>query len=259
MKKLLFLVFIAGFVFSCKDNDKPSTPSTTVNLNFKATYDGEPFVVYQAYNYPDGQKIRFQNFDFFVSNITLLGEGTTADYVLSEVEFFDFEDNIDLAAAQKAQTVNFDKVPLGTYKGIQIDFGVPAGLNNSDAGKLPTDDPLRQHFSSHFWSDWGSFIFMKLEGIYDSTGDGVFNQSDIGFEHHPGTNDVLTSVTKLKSFTLEKDKPFELDLVADALKIYIHNGTALDLSDPANKDTQDFSKMPLAIELMSHWEAALSF
>ena len=256
MKKFLFLVFVAATVFSCGDDNQPATPSATVNLNFKAVYNGDPLVLYQPLNYPDGKQIRMQNFNFFVSNITLLGEGATADYVLSEVAYFDFNDNLDVAAAQKALTRKYEEVPLGTYSGVRIDFGVPASLNNADAGKLDNSNPLRQEFSSHFWSDWGSFIFMKSEGIYDLTGDGVFNQDDVGFEHHPGTNAVLTSVTKLKPITLEKGQVFDLNLSADVYQIYVNNGVALDLSNPDNRNTQELSDIPLAIDLMSHWEQA---
>jgi len=259
MKNLFFVLIAALGIFSCKDDDQPTTPSTTVNLNFKALYNGSPLVLYTALDYPEGKQIRLQNFNFFASNITLLGEGTTVDHKLTEVEFFDFKDNLDLVAAQKSLTRTYEKVPLGTYKGIKIDFGVPANLNNADAGKLSSSNPLRQAFASHFWSDWGSFIFMKSEGIYDLNDDGVFNQSDRGFEHHPGMDEVLTSVTKLKPFTLEKGAAFDLNLVADVFKIYVENGVALDLADPNNKDTQELSDMPLAIELMSRWEQALEF
>lgn len=259
MKKYLFLLLAAAFLSSCND-DQPDTPSTSVNLNFKAAYNKSPLVMYQAFDYPSGNKIRFQNFNFFVSNITLLGEGDTEDYMLSEVEYFDFKDNLDLAAAEKPLTRTYENVPLGTYSGVRVDFGVPASLNNADSGKLPSSNPLRQEFASHFWSDWNSFIFMKSEGIYDLNGDGVFNQSDMGFEHHPGTDQVLTSVTKLKSFTLAENTSFDLNLVADVYDIYVKNsGLALDLSDPNNRDTQEASDMPLAIDLMSHWEQALSF
>lgn len=255
MKKLFFLSLLALTIFACKD-DQPTTPTSTVNLNFKASYNGEPLVLYKAYDYPTDNQIRFQNFNFFVSNITLLGEGSTPNHLLSEVEFFDFEGNLDLGAAETALTRTYEKVPTGTYSGIRIDFGVPASLNNADAGKLPSNNPLRQAFASHFWSDWGSFIFMKSEGIYDSTGDGVFNQSDAGFEHHPGTDAVLYSLTKSLPITIEKGVDFEVNFDADVYKIYVNNGTALDLANPDNRNTQELSDMPLAIDLMSHWEQA---
>ena len=135
--------------------------------------------------------------------------------------------------------------------GLIVPYVLLLPLTTPPAGFLET--------AAGFWTDWGSFIFMKSEGIYDLNGDGTFNQSDQGFEHHPGKDDVLTSVTKLKSFTLEKGTTFDLDLVADLYKIYVENGTALDLSDPANKDTQEAADLPLAIELMSHWEQACEF
>lgn len=259
MKKYIFLLLSAAFLFSCNDDDQPKTPSTTVNLNFKAVYDGSPLVLYKAYDYPLGNQIRWQNFNFFVSNITLLGDGETADYVLSEVEYFDFKDNLDQAAAEKPLTRTYDDVPLGSYKGLRIDFGVPASMNNAASGNLPSSNPLRQEFSSHYWSDWKSYIFMKSEGSYDLNGDGVFNQDDMGFEHHPGTDQVLTSVTKSKAFTLEQGKAFDLNLVADVFNIYVKENMPLDLTDPANRNTQELSDMPLAIELMSRWQQALSF
>lgn len=257
MRKITAFLLLAFLAFSCKDDEGGTTATATVNLNFRALYNDQPLVLYQSLDYPDGSKIRFQNFNFFISKITLLGEGTTPDHELSEAEFVDFQDNTDLAAAQLPQAYEFQEVPSGTYRGIKIGFGVPASQNNEDAGKLSEDNPLREHFSSHFWSDWGSFIFMKSEGIYDLNGDGLFNQSDRGFEHHPGTDEVYTTVEKLKTITLEKGQVFDLDLTADIYDIYVENGAALDLQDPLNKDTQDASDLPLAIKLMNHWNEAL--
>lgn len=259
MRKFAFLLFLAVFAFSCKDDESPKTPTATVNLHFSATYDGAPFVLFQTLDYPSGNAIRFQNFNFFASKITLLGEGSTTDHLLSAVEFFDFKDNLDLAAAQTPLVRNYENVPVGTYKGIKIDFGVSEESNNAASGNLPTDSPLRQAFASHYWSDWNSYIFMKSEGIYDKNGDGTFDQNDQGFEHHPGMDAVLTSVTKLKSFNLEDGQTFDLDLVADVFNIYVENGEELDLSDPDNQDTQSLSDLPLAERLMGHWEQALQF
>jgi hypothetical protein len=259
MRKLAFFVFASLLFAACGDDEAPKQPAATVNLHLSAEYNGEPLVLYQPLDYPDGKQIRMLNFNFFASKITLLGEGTTPDYQISAVEYFDFKDNLDLAAAQTPLERNYENVPLGSYQGIRIDFGVSENLNNAQSGNLPSDNPLRQEFASHYWSDWDSYIFMKSEGIYDKNGDGVFNQSDQGFEHHPGMNEVLTSVTKLKSFTLEDGQTFDLDLVADVFDIYVENGVPLDLSDPANQDTQSLSDLPLAISLMSHWENALKF
>lgn len=258
MKKILFLlVTLLAISTGCEDdNPAPKKDSTTVNLNVKATYDGLALQLFNPYTYPDGRKIRFQSFNFFVSKITLLGQGITPDYELSEVEFFDFKDNLDLPTADAGLTKTFENVPLGVYTGVKLDFGVPADKNNADSGKLPADHQLRKTFSSHFWSDWGSYIFMKCEGIYDSNNDGGFSQSDVGFEHHPGTDQVLTTVTKFKQFNVLRDSVLDLNFTADIFNIYVNNSQALDLNDPANKDTQEASDMPLAIELMSRWETA---
>ncbi|MBI5915807.1 MAG: hypothetical protein HY842_10545 [Bacteroidetes bacterium] len=257
MKKLLLFLLVGITVASCGDDDM-KTPVASVHLNMRAVYDGQPLVMYQAYTYPDGSLVRFQTFNFFISNITLLGEGDTPDAELSEVEFADFSNNTTLAEAETPQAWHFEEVPTGTYRGIQLNIGVPASLNNADAGNLDADHPLRQHFTTHFWSDWKSFIFVKSEGIYDLDGNGEFNGSDQGFEHHPGKDEALTQVTKLMPITLAEGGTFDLNLVADLLKIYVKNGDALDLSDPENSNVQQASDLPLMLYLMGNWEQALS-
>ncbi len=259
MRKLAFFLFASLFFAACGEDEAPKSPTATVNLHLLGEYNGEPLVLFQPLDYPSGNKIRFQNFNFFASKITLLGAGSTADYQLSSVEFFDFKDNLDLVSAETPLERNYENVPVGTYNGIQIDFGVSEELNNAQSGNLPNDNPLRQAFASHYWSDWDSYIFMKSEGIYDKNGDGVFNQSDQGFEHHPGMDAVLTRVTKMTSITLEEGQTFDLDLVADVFDIYVENGVALDLSDPDNQDTQSLADLPLAKSLMGHWATALKF
>ncbi len=257
MKKLSLLLLIGAAFFSCKKDD-PGKPLTTVNLRFKAVYDGQPFMTYQNYTYPDNQLIRFLSFNYFISNVALLPADGSGEVSLADVGFVDFSDNTTLEEAETPVVFTREKVPAGTYKGLKISIGVPAELNNADAGNLSPDNPLKKNFVTHFWSDWKSFIFMKSEGVYDLDGDGTFSANDRGFEHHAGTDAVYQSFTILKSLEISAEKPFDLNLVTDVLKIYVRDGNYLDLADPANKDTQEASDLPLALYLMENFSKALT-
>ena len=258
MKKLLFFLLLSTAVFSCGDDDIVS-PTTVVNLHFKAVYDGSPLVMYEKYTYPDNHLIRFQTFNFFIADVALLEDTGADEAELVDIEFVDFSNNTTTGEAETPVSFTKTKVPAGTYKGIRVNIGVPADLNNSAAGQFGAGHPLKKTFTSHFWSDWKSFIFMKSEGSYDLDGDGTFSASDRGFEHHPGTNDVFQTVTILSPIVLEEGKPFDLNLVVDILKVYEKDGIALDLSDPANKDTQEASDLPLANYLVGNFTQALTF
>lgn len=258
MKKFFLSGFVAILtvllVSSCEDD----ASTGTVNLNFKATYGGNPLVMYQPLAYPDDQNIRFQTFNFFISDITLVGEDGTSDAEFSDVEFLDFSNNTTEAEAGTPQVFTKTNIPAGKYKGIRIFFGLQPSQNNADANQLSAGNPLKDHYSSHFWSDWGSFIFMKIEGIYDLNNDGTFNASDRGFEHHPGTDEVLSSVVLNKAITVEAGQPTDLHFLVDLLEVYKMGGSTLDLTDPLNKDTQDQEDLPLAIAFMTSLAGAIS-
>jgi hypothetical protein len=256
--KILSLIFLSAvLLFSCQDDEMPG-PVTTVNMTIKAVYDGVPLVMFEKYEYPDKRLIRFQTFNFFISEVALVKEGGD-EVKLSDIQFIDFSNNTTPAEAATPFTFSKAGIPAGNYKGLRLHIGVPAGLNNANAGQLELENPLKKNFTSHFWSDWKSFIFMKCEGIYDLDGNGEFSSADRGFEHHPGTNEVYQEVTLLKPIELEEGQPFELPLVVDILKIYENGGIALDLSDPLNKDTQEASDLPLAKSLMENFTRAMDF
>lgn len=256
MKKLLLFSLVVLGLFSCK-KDEDKGPVTAVNLQFKAVYDGSPLMMYQDYTYPDGHLLRFLNFNFFIANVELIPE-SGSNVKLKDIGFVDFSDHTTLAEAETPIAVAGEKVPIGNYKGLRIGIGVPAKLNNADAGHLSIDNPLRQAFNTHFWSDWKSFIFMKCEGIYDLDNDGIFSSADRGFEHHAGADAVYQTVAITQPITIEEGETFDLNFVLDILKLYQVGNNALDLSDPANKDTQEASDLPLMLYLMENFKQALT-
>lgn len=260
MKKLLFFLSIAAvfFFLACNDDDGPNA-FTTVNFNLKAKYDNKLLVtITDKYVYPDGREVKFQTFNFFISNVALLADDGSDDAELVEVDFVDFSDHTTVSEAEKPITFTKQRVPVGKYKGVKIGLGVPAGMNKSSANQLSSDHPLRKAYNTHFWSDWGSFIFMKLEGVYDKDGNG-FDGNDPGFGHHPGTNEVYRTVTLPQTIELKEGQPFDLNLVIDVKKIYEANGSYLDLSNPSNLYTHNPNDLTIAKYLMDNFNQAIQF
>jgi hypothetical protein len=257
MKKLLFLLMLGPVFFTACDDDEITSPTTTVNLNFKAVYDGTPLVsVSDKYLYPDGKQVKFQTFNFYIADVVLIEEEGADEAELVDIGFVDFSDNTTLAEAETPATFTKQKVPAGKYKGIKIGLGVPADLNTASANQFGSGHPLRKTYNSHFWTDWGSFIFMKLEGVYDKDANG-FDGNDPGFGHHPGTNEVYRTVTLLRNIELKEGQPFDLNLVVDVRKLYEANGSYLDLADPANLYTHNPNDLTIANYLMNNFSQAL--
>jgi hypothetical protein len=255
MKKLFFLLLAAPlFLFSSCDDDTVLSNTASVQLNFKAVYDGEPLVFQNSayqYKYPEGNQIRFTDLKFFIADVALLQEEGGEESKLVDIEYVNFSNNTTLEEAQRATSLSFDNIPVGQYKALRIGIGVPANLNNENYSTYDENHPLRKN-SGEFWAGWNSFIFMKINGSYDIGGDGLGNGTDASIAHHLGGNQFYKTIILSKAINIEPDQNMELNLELDLAKLYQNSAAEiLDLSDNANWGTHDQSKVD-AISFMTN-------
>lgn len=258
MKKLTYFLLLFAII-SCEPKEEILGPSANVNLNLHAVYDGAPLIMHQPYDYPDGHKVKFDQFNFFLANVTLLEAETGDELDLLEVALADFSD-ITNSSEVHPVTYTVRSVPAVKYKGVRMSFGVPSSLNKSSILSYGAGHPVRAAYDTHFWEDRGSFFFMKIDGVYDLNNDGVCGTlpEDHPFQHYPAKNKNYTTITVLKNFTIENGKAFDLNLVVDLMKLYANNGTQPDLSDPANLSTYNPVNETLSSYLMGNLQQAVS-
>ena len=257
LKSVNILLLAVVLSTGCKDENQG--PTATVNLNFLATYDGSPLVFQQTYDYADGHKLLLQRLDFYISNVALVdANGNKTELV--DVDFLDFTENTTLSEAETPLTLRADEVPAGSYTGLQIGIGVPAELNNENANQLPVGNPLRDTYNAQFWSDWGSFIFLKSEGIYDNDNDGNIenNGDDHPFGHHCGTNESYVMLTINKPIEVLANETLNLNFTVDWLQLYNHDSGMHDFSDPTKLYTHNPNDLTLAKQIMGNFVKALS-
>lgn len=259
MKKLFYLLIIFA-VLSC-EKEKHLGPAATVHLNLHAAFDEQLFVIGKAYDYPDGEKIKFEEFNFFIANVTLLEAETDDELDLLEVGLADFSENTDPSDIQPS-TFTIHSVPAVKYKGLRISIGVPSRLNKSSILDYGAGHPVRQAYDTHFWPDAGSFFFMKLNGVYDENGDGIFTgqPEDHPFEHFPMKNSNFRTFTFLRPFTVEDGKTFDLDLIVDVMDLYIDpvDGKPLDLDNADNLSTYNPENEALSAFFMNNFGRAIT-
>lgn len=258
MKKLIYLLCIIT-IASCNDSDEILGPATNVNLNINATFNGEPFEIGKAYTYPDGHKIKFDEFSFFIAGVTLLESETDDELDLLEVGLADFA-----ASTGQAQPASFliRTVPAVKYDAIRLSIGVPSKFNKPSILDYGAGHPVRSAYDTHFWDAGESFYFMKLGGVYDTNGDGVFGSSpeDDMFQHYPVKNANFITLTLQKELDIVEGKPFDLDLSVDILKLYEdeQTNTPLDFTKPENLSTIDPENDALSAFLMKNFQQALT-
>ena len=72
MKILLTFLSMSIFLISCGGDD-----DNTAVINLKLEYAGEPLVMFQEFDYPDGNKIEFSRISFYISDIELTTDGAS--------------------------------------------------------------------------------------------------------------------------------------------------------------------------------------
>ncbi|MCB0630091.1 MAG: MbnP family protein [Saprospiraceae bacterium] len=182
---LLFLLSITA----CQEKEEVRTGS--LELVFKGTFGAEPLYMFdRTYDYLDNTRIKWQMFQFFLSDLELISDDTGLEpQMLSLVESVSFSDIQSESEALEGFKLRFNDIEVGNYSGIQFGLGVSPELNATQPSDYDPSEPLAA--ISSYWEAASSYIFTKIEGNADLDGDGQFGEDDEKITYHQGANDLF--------------------------------------------------------------------
>lgn len=219
MKYLSLLLLLLISIGSCKNNDKGDDQ---ICLNFKLVYNDDPLVMFQEYDYPQGNKIYFSKVSFYLSNLTIWNDDTPSgsQFSITENDLIDLTNShIDASTAEEGLTLTYD---TPTQNIDQVYFQV--GLNSIDNATVPTDHTSDNDLSKagEYWPGWKSYVFVKIEGMIDLDGDGVLEKQ---VALHLGSDDAQREL-----ITAMLDNQNDLKFKIDLQKVFNQNGNIYDIA-----------------------------
>jgi hypothetical protein len=250
------LFFTAAAMLSgCSDDDSgepqdqdnlPPDELSQVTVEIDHRVNGEPLVFGQQAWYRNAQGDSFQvnTFQYYLSNLVLLGEGTTPDF--EEVFSYHF---IDAREAERRRFA-INEVPEGRYRGLRFRLGLDSAKNMAQ-DKIDTGDLSPVY--GMFWEWATGYIFFKLEGNspQSETGSIVFHIGGSG-EHE---------ASRVLEFTF--DEPMVIDAETPRRRLRLEADLAEAFVDP---DTIAFSRFngtmsvgPQAARVADHYATMFSF
>jgi hypothetical protein len=249
--KIAIIALLLVGAASCGGKDTTPVPTTTeLALSFKATYDGQPLLINQYYDYVNGQKINLFRSQFYVSNITLIKP--SGNIVIKDADYINFSGNTDLTGAQKGQIVTCKNIPMGEYTGITIGIGVPPAVNSTKPESYKTDNVLSQ--TSEYWQSWKSYIFTKTEGKLDTNNDG---KEDFTFGYHTGSDAAYRTVTIAQPLSLSGSSYYAGTVKIDVKKLLTRaDGTFLDITK--KQTTHELADTTYSNYLMNNFKNAMT-
>ncbi len=216
IRLLIALSLLSLCILSCGDD------SSDYDVFFKLEYDGEALVMLEEYDYPDGQKVKFTRFSFYASDIRV--SNGSESQLIKEVDFLNLTDShsrIELAST--GYRMNLKDITIKDPTRLDFNIGVTADQNATIPANYTGDHPLAK--PGEYWIGWESFIFFKIEGIMDTTGDG---DTDTNIALHIGSDDML----RFTSVDLSADED-ETEVVIDLQNIFSDGDVTYDiLNDP---------------------------
>lgn len=213
----LFSVAVAGCFLAaagCEDDEGPGVrTSDTLTIDFEGRVGSEPLalgeVTYAATGAAEG--FRPTRVSFFLSGVELLDDGGVATPV-AEVAY------VELDPAGSAR-LSLADVPTGTYSGLRFRVGLTEAQDASVPADYASSHPLGR--ASEYWIDWGSYIFLKLEGRSDTLADGR-ERFDAAYTYHVGRSAELARA-------VEFDLPIDHDGDGGQVDLTIDLGALLGL------------------------------
>ncbi len=226
----LAIILIAAFAIGCdKDGEEEyddlvgnDPGNTIVAMSMSYTHNGTAFDTSMTLTDEVGTLFKVQRIRFYMGGFRFT------------------DDNNDSVASFPSKYLLIDSHEGGDYRTIgqlrghlhQMTFslGVDSVSNHSDPGLMAP--PLG--YTGVYWTWAQGYLFLTIDGLYDSNGDGVVGSGDAGMSYHCGMDELYTLRT--------------LEVHTDA-----DNGGNLVLPLALNVDTLmshlDIATTPLAHEL----------
>jgi len=212
------------FVTACDDDDNNASATGSVDMTFSAVYEGDQFAIQdRSFDYPDGSKLLFQLFQYYVSDLELLPADGGDPVQLADIALVRY----NTAGERPEQDFLFENIPAGTYRGVRFGLGVSPDLNNQPPSNFAADFVLNE---AEYWNDNVRYVFAKIEANVDLEDDGTF---ETPVSYHMGNNDIYAVLTFDVNFSIAENETKEIAVLADVFNALAASDTDFhDFTDP---------------------------
>ncbi len=249
-KNKLVLAAVAMFAMAtifngCKKDEDDAVvtpPNTEQKLSFHLhTMVGSQAAAYGTqYQDATGRKFNVSDLRYYISNIVLIKSDGGLLPLTGKV----------ILANPATNEYELGNVPVGSYKGFKFIVGLDSATNHSDPTVYAASNPLSIQSPSIHWSWNSGYIFMKIEGVVDTTlaSNGAL---DYQYFYHIGLDSFKRTVDfSSEEFTVASGSDYEIGIEFDLLKVLSN----VDMRTENSTHTMD--NMPLATKIANNWESA---
>ncbi len=236
---LFIAISISLFILSSCKKDEATTQDLT--LHFHNVSGSSPLDYSSTFTTSNGRHFNLSEFRYYLSGISLVKTDGSKVSIANKY----------LLVSPSVSDYALGKVPVGDYKGVEFTVGLDSAANHSDPATYDATNPLSIQTPPNHW-DWNSgYIFVKLEGMCDTTTNnvGTLNHTLI---YHLGLDANVRKITLNSNFTVSSGSSKMLTVVADINK-YL---TGADFTTV--NETHTFDNATFATQLANNLQSMFS-
>ncbi len=242
------IVLAVGTIFiGCNKDDKEDptpTPNTEQMLSFHlhTMVGSNPAAYGVEFMTASGRKFTLGDLRYYISGIVLIKSDGSELPISGKV----------ILAHPATNEYKIGNVPVGNYNGFKFLLGLDSITNHSDPTVYPADNPLSIQSPAIHWSWNSGYIFMKIEGMVD-TSLAATGTTDYQYFYHIGLDNLKRSVDFTSSaFSVVSGSDHEIGIEFDLLE-------ALNNVDMRTENaTHTMDDMPLAMKIADNWSTSFS-
>ncbi len=229
-------------VVTLSPNDSlPLSTEQMFSIQLRTTAGNTPADLVNVFTDNTGRKFTMSDFKYYLSKIVLIKDDNSEISISDSVLLGDVTQH----------TFPLAIIPVGNYKGFRMIFGLDSVTNHGDPTLYPEGHPLSLQNASMHWGWNFGYIFMKMEGLADTTinNNGTANTN---FLYHLGSDKIRRDLDfSASAFTVTSgsDKVLKLKIDLQLLLNTVDFTTDLFTMTPSN--------MSLSSKIADNWQTAI--
>lgn len=243
LKYLLSTVTVFLFLTSCVDDEDPNSTLdfADVELVVRGKYAADAFVQNRVYGLDDGSRIRFSEFNFFISDLTTSVD-VDESFSLDDVEYIDLALFQGEEAALNGFTVNIGRAPVDEYRGFSFGVGVNPELNQTTPDEYGQNHPMSPE--DRYDLDLGGYMFLTIAGEVDYNADNIFDNS---FNFVLGFDQNYKMISSTKTLEILPDVTNIIEVEVDLKQILDNGIRSINFMEQLNTSTNPSDEIMLLL------------
>lgn len=247
MKKSFIYIAIITLVTSfsltsCKKDKEEGGATQKLTLHIHNNVGSNEAEYGTTYTDLNGRKFNISDWRYYVSNIVLINNDGTERAV----------DTVFLVSPEQGNYV-LGQVPVGDYKGIKFMIGLDSTTNHLDPAIYPNGHPLAIQDKPIHWSWNSGYIFMMIEGKFDSTSTAT-DVPNKDYVYHVGLDENRRTMDFTNNtFTVTKGYDKMITVECDLRKVWTNVNI---LTENTSHSMMDGG---IANKISSNWNTAFTF